>query len=487
MTESSVKKKIAWAVLCLVLVIWGLTDVRQRAHFDPVLAAKNSEVIAEHRTDLTVFTETGAAFFDGRDPYEVTNPRGWMYLYPPLFAIIMAPLHALPPQWQGVTWYFLSLAMAWGCCREITRLLHRAGVGEFTHSKDGRKTFRWIQIAAATAILFPTLDCLQRGQVGILILYLVLLGLRLVMAGDSWKRTVAGGMVLALSIVFKIIPVVPTLFLLFLLMVHRIKKAESTERPFQFLEAGAGVLAGLLLFFFVMPSLFIGWQSNTAHLKTWSSVIGTQAVETSVEAHFSNPRGPKNQSLSNALYHTGNQIAFDLSNRSEPNPWLYNETAGRFMNSPAATQVVLVIRVLLALLLIPLAWRRSGSPLDRLAVFGLACVAMLVVSPVARGHYFMLELPAVLFVSLWVWKYKGVSWAVLCASVPAALSVMHYTFITFPQMFGPLKTGTLLLGTLGIGTALWYAVMTYVLVIFSPAGASSVPEIESSGQGFPSK
>ena len=139
------------------------------------------------------------------------------------------------------------------------------------------------------------------------------------------------------------------------------------------------------------------------------------------------------------------------------------------MNSPAVTQVVLVIRVLLGLLLVPLAWRRSGSPLDRLAVFGLACVAMLVVSPVARGHYFMLELPAVLFVSLWVWKYKGSSKAVLCASVPAALSVMHYIFITFPQMFGPLKTGTLFLGTLGIGTALWYLVMSCIMALSSPA------------------
>ena len=80
MTESFLKNKMAWVVLCLGLVIWGLTDVRQRAHFDPVLAAENREVIGEHRTDLTVFTEAGAAFFDGRDPYEVTNPRGWMYL-----------------------------------------------------------------------------------------------------------------------------------------------------------------------------------------------------------------------------------------------------------------------------------------------------------------------------------------------------------------------------------------------------------------------
>jgi hypothetical protein len=481
MMERSGKKKMAWAVLCLGLVIWGLTDVRQRAHFDPVLAAENPAVIAEHRTDLTVFTEAGAAFFDGRDPYEITNPRGWMYLYPPLFAILMTPLHFLPPQVQGVIWYFLSLAMAWGCFREIVRLMHHVGVAEFTQGKDAQKTFFWIQVAVVMAILFPTLDCLQRGQVGILILYLLLLGFRLVMEDDSWKRMVAGGMVLSLSIVFKIIPALPVLFLLFLLMVQRLQKTESRVTSSRFLGAGAGVLSGLVLFFFVVPSMFIGWQSNVTHLKTWSRVIGNQAVETSTEAHFSSPRRPKNQSLHNALYHTGNQVAFWLSDRSEPNPWQYHETEGRFMSSPAVTKTILAIRVLLGLLLIPVAWRMARDPLGRLAAIGLACAAMLIVSPVSRGHYFMLELPAVLFVSLWVWKHKGSSKAVLCAGIPAALSLLHYTLITFPQISGFLGVGTLFLGTLGIGTALWYAVTAYIGGIAFPVKPSISTETGLSG------
>ena len=68
-----------------------------------------------HKTDFTVYTEAGAAFFDGRDPYAVTNPRGWKYLYPPLFAMLVAPLHALPPQAQVLVWFALSVWMLWGC------------------------------------------------------------------------------------------------------------------------------------------------------------------------------------------------------------------------------------------------------------------------------------------------------------------------------------------------------------------------------------
>jgi hypothetical protein len=173
-------------------------------------------------------------------------------------------------------------------------------------------------------------------------------------------------------------------------------------------------------------------------------------------------------------------LAYWFPGNSEPNPWRYIETAGRFMVSPPVTNTILAIRVSLCLLLIPLAWKRSGDALDRLAVFGLACAAMLIVSPVSRGHYFMLELPAVLFVSLWVWKNMGPQKALLCAAIPAILSLMHYIFITFPQMFGYIKLGIFCFGTLGIGTALWFVVMTCVLVTFSPEKASRITGTEPS-------
>ncbi len=136
MAEGSRNTKIGLAALCLGLILWGLTDVRQRADFDPLLIEKDPQEFFKHRTDLTVFTEAVAAFFDGRDPYRITNPRGWMYLYPPLFALLISPLHLLQPQWQGVIWYFLSLAMVWGCYRETVRLLRHVRVSELFGGRD---------------------------------------------------------------------------------------------------------------------------------------------------------------------------------------------------------------------------------------------------------------------------------------------------------------------------------------------------------------
>ena len=58
-----------WIIVVALLLVWGFTDVRRRADLDP-------HNIGAHRTDFTIYTEAGAAFFDGRDPYAVTNPRG---------------------------------------------------------------------------------------------------------------------------------------------------------------------------------------------------------------------------------------------------------------------------------------------------------------------------------------------------------------------------------------------------------------------------
>ncbi|NIQ03198.1 MAG: DUF2029 domain-containing protein, partial [Nitrospinaceae bacterium] len=300
----------------------------------PVASAKNRWLLMDHRTDLSVYTWAGAAFFDERDPYEVVNPRGWKYLYPPLFAILMAPLNFFPPQWQGVVWYFLSLLMAWGCYRETVRLYHLCGKTAGTSQKKESRTVRWILAGTVATVLFPALDCLQRGQVGILILYLLLLGFRLVMENRAPLKVAAGGMVLALAVTFKIIPLLPALFLLYLLLVRRLTRPASGGTGFQEWSAAGGMALGLVLFVFIIPSLFLGWQANWKYLNVWTAKVGVHAVEISQDSNFSNPTSPRNQSLNNAMYHAGNRVAYWFSRGTEPTPWDFRDNRNRFMNSP---------------------------------------------------------------------------------------------------------------------------------------------------------
>src|SRR5262249_27080204 len=85
---AEVQFRYAGVAVVIGLAIWGWLDVRERGQIHP-------HHVDFHRTDFTVYTGAGAAFFDGRDPYQVTSPRGWYYLYPPLFALLVSPLAVL--------------------------------------------------------------------------------------------------------------------------------------------------------------------------------------------------------------------------------------------------------------------------------------------------------------------------------------------------------------------------------------------------------
>jgi hypothetical protein len=50
-----------WIVVVAFLLLWGFPDVRRCEDVDP-------QSIGRHQTDVTVYTEAGAAFFDGRNP-----------------------------------------------------------------------------------------------------------------------------------------------------------------------------------------------------------------------------------------------------------------------------------------------------------------------------------------------------------------------------------------------------------------------------------
>src|SRR6185369_7632224 len=181
-----------WALffgLTIALIVWCVVDVQRRARVVP----ENPDL---HKTDFTVYTEAGAAFFDGREPYEVANIRGWRYLYPPLFALLMAPLYRCSPETQVTVYFFLCVALSVGCYVECRRLaaaawnrgktlgwIDRFGQTHAAHQLS--KMPQWLFVLAFAAIAFPALNCLQRGQIGIVKLYPLLIGFRLVMLGRS--------------------------------------------------------------------------------------------------------------------------------------------------------------------------------------------------------------------------------------------------------------------------------------------------------------
>ena len=261
---------LRWSIAALVigLAVWGLTDVRRRGRLDP----QHPEF---HRTDFTVYTIAGQTMLYGGDPYTVSNLRGWKYIYPPLFALLVAPLADLDPEIQVTVWFAISVLLGWGCLRECVRIASVALPGEPMRGPFGPIP-TWVGAAAVTAAAVPALNCLQRGQIGIAVLYFLLLGFRLLVQSQNTSGAFLAGVALALPIVFKATPLLPVAVAL---AQQALAAWFSPGRISRLLRPSAnlaGAAFGLLLFLLFIPAWVIGWQSNLRHLDTWWNTVAKQ-------------------------------------------------------------------------------------------------------------------------------------------------------------------------------------------------------------------
>jgi hypothetical protein len=453
--EDHRRRRWMWIAVLIAIVVWGLTDVRRRARIDP-------ENPTAHKTDFTVYTEAGAAFFDGRDPYEVTNPRGWHYLYPPLFAILVAPLSALGTQTQAVVWYFVSVVMCigmWYECRKLWRCLATNGVVASTRQNLAPGWLGWL---ATATVALPVMNCLQRGQVGVLLAYLLLAGLRLIIASDGMRGVFLGGVALALAVTIKLTPILPAGVLSLALLARAWRNHHSyAEALVEGLSRGpmhraaatiAGGLVGLFLFMLIVPGSLVGHAANIGHLRAWlDRVVANEEV--GLDNDF-NVRSKRNQSLENAVRRFGNRLAFSAG--AGPDDRLVEDLAQQSTKMPmdnAAMDFALsVAAVGLVALLLVAGWRIAacgdGSALA--ALFGLACTATLLVSPISWGHHFVVWLPALVFVPYQLWSDDRRAMAIAMAEAALVLMLAHYVFLDHSGR----------VGLLGIGTAIWYLVGT---------------------------
>jgi len=430
--------------LGLALVAWCALDVQRRGRID---TARPSV----HKTDFTAYTIAGGAFFDGRDPYAVTNIRGWGYCYPPLFALLVSPLDKLDSRVQVSIWFFISVAVVWGIYRECTRLFLR--FAELAGYRPGDTAFpRWIAWAGIAMVILPIMNCLQRGQVDVLKLYLVLLGIRLSLLGTSWQAWFAGGVAMASAIVLKVTPALPVGFVVTMLAARMLlRRAEDAQAGPRALVVGGGVACGTFALLLVVPALFIGWQANLGYLERFYNDKLTKANDHFESDKTGNTRSIRNQSFSNAVIRLGDFIGYEFLGGADDR-LIDREWRGAppmVMDAEGVGHVLLVARAAAALLLLVAGllsvWR--GDVLGQAATIGMACTAALVVSPISRGFYHTEMVPGVLLLPLWLLSRDMPRAARWMAWTPLALVAAHYLGLSI--------TGRL--GLLGIGTAIWYA------------------------------
>ncbi len=461
----------AIAVL-IVLAVWCWVDVWPRGRLDP----SRPET---HRTDFTVYTVAGKAAIAGENPYAVTNARGWGYLYLPPFALIVSPLAVLPEGWQCVIWFWISIACLYGAFQEFALLDRWA----FPRDATADRIANWGGIVCMVGFSLATLNCLQRGQVGILQLYLTLLGGRMILTHATRKSAVLGGAILAGAIILKISPALPSVILVggLSFMTLRMRGWLRTSTMLRSCSAAFGLVIGLAIGVWILPASIVGWNQNQRNLETWRREVLARTNELSNDPFAGDSHSTKNQSPMNAFWLLGNTLMSTELFRSEARDLSP-------MDLPSGRLVLKTVRcmsiVATAVALVAILWRGGSNSL--LVAFALANAATLLVVPIARGHYFMAMWPATVWVPRWLdsaWMSDGkdtrmhsrsgersdarpsafnkpgvFNSSMALTQIPPILLILHYVLERYT---GPL-------GVLGIGVWLWLLLLTVAVLTNGP-------------------
>ncbi len=391
-----------------------------------------------HSTDFTVYLEAGKAVLDGTNIYEAHNVRGWYYLYPPIFAILMVPFALMNVFWASLLWYAISVLMLVQAVQVSVRLAR----GAFPTCR--LENF-WLCALTVLLVLWQLWSGITRGQTSVLVTFLVSIAVSLFVSKRQWLA----GLCLAGSIVVK---VAPALLVVYFLGKRRFGIVASTA-------------AWLVLLTVIIPSGVYGVQRNQELLVHWMTKIARpanapeQARDNVLYGQVLNPRLKRNQSVQAVMFR-----------------WLAGRTKATAVpeREPLARRTAMAVN---AALLVVCAWaccQGNAGDDTRRTLLELCSVVPLILflSPNSWSHsYILLTLPLAV----------GIAMAFSDASVDTrrALRVGLVTYALCALLaitVRPLHVlGALLWGTL----ALWAA---FVFVL-RRRGATWISSSDPSGSG----
>jgi hypothetical protein len=263
--------------------------------------------------------------------------------------------------------------------------------------------------------------------------------------------------VLAWPVVVKVIPALAVAWLVFRFWTHALCRGSTNGAFSRATTLTLGVAFGGFLFFFAIPGAAVGWTKNLQLLQEWRLKVASNS-NIGRDAMFQID-STSNQSLTNAVHlfsDTWSGVARDASTDLHRFA-IDREIADRHQSNRAARLVADAGRmsVLILLAALTIKHRREAHALQDAAMFGLSALAIVLISPLAWGHYFVFILPAALFVPLWMRRTGRPALAYLAAAgLPCIISI-HYLL---KPWCGPV-------GLLGLGTALWFAAVCGMLLV----------------------
>jgi len=299
-----------------------------------------------HRTDFTVYRDAAEAVLHGQDPYIIRNVRGWAYVYPPPYSIVMIPFALLPLPVSVLAWYFVCAGLTISAVSMSGRLAATGVTSE-------RKRLAILFIPALIVSVWFTVG-LTRGQASVLMSWLVI-------AAIFWEkkgRTAAGAACLGGAVLLKAFALT--------LLCYYVWRGKW--------KMVAATVVAILLGGLIVPSAVFGWHGNLHYIGEWTHEVAGPAL------------GSESSRSHSELYD-------QLLSMERPR----NQDLGSVLQRLAeGNQTRIMVLALAAALALPI-WilgRKANAHSEPL-ILGAVVVWMLLVSPVAEDHYFSLYvLPA---------------------------------------------------------------------------------------------
>jgi hypothetical protein len=365
------------------------------------LVEKRSAFLKRRMTDLDCYLRAAWAVRTGADLYEIKDPNDWHYNYPPLFAILMAPL-ADPPDgedragmlpfsvsvavWYAFSLLCLALAVHWlasatACSPNQTlpnaeSLSGRASSGTQASQPWGSRRWWALRVIPILACLAPIGHTLARGQVNLLLLALLCGMIAATIRGRRWLA----GFCLAGAICLKIFPA-------FLLVVP------IWRRDFRCLGACA---LGLAIGLGVLPLAVFGGPRTLAYYQKYATVLLGPALgvgsDQSRAKEMIETTANDSQSLQATLHNTLHPVRAERP----AHPTLLVLWLPRLIGG-----------LMTLLTLLAAERRRSLSGPNNVLLFGALVIDMLLLSPVCHLHYFSLCVIVVMGLVAASWESNG--------------------------------------------------------------------------------